>query len=121
MRGLTPKARRGLDFIRDSIERRGIAPSYAEITAALDLKAKSGAIRILDELEANGDIRRIRYFRNGRNKRRAVELLNHTRTICPNCNHEFEPASVHLRRGETLDGSPVPRHAIEGVILEGAA
>lgn len=109
MMGLTPRALDCLRLIKASFETVGYAPSCDEIATALNLPSRAAAVRLFNQLEARGHIRRIK------GKARAIELLNHSRTICPNCNHEFEPA-LGLRRGETLGGPQSPDNAVEGQI-----
>lgn len=119
MMGLTPKMLECLRLIEHGILVKGYAPSCAEIKDALGLQSVGAAIRLLERLEDRGHIRRIK------GKARAIELLNHpSPTICcPNCNHEFEPAASHPRRGETPDiEQQAPLAAgVRGEILEGAA
>lgn len=50
-------------------ESGGMAPTYEQMRAALDLASKSTVHRLLDGLEARGHIRRLRY------KQQAIELL----------------------------------------------
>lgn len=65
----TRKARDLLEFIREYAERNGgIAPSFDEMVAALDLRSKSGIARLLDQLEERGHLRRLPH------RSRAIEL-----------------------------------------------
>ena len=67
---LTPAQSKALDFIRGYIkENGGVSPSFNEIAAALGLKSKSGASRIVVELERRGHIRRLHH------RMRALEVL----------------------------------------------
>jgi len=115
MRRLTARAVACLRLIEESVATAGYAPSCSEIKMALDLPNVGVAARVLKQLEVRGHIRRIK------SKRRAIELLNHSRTIsCPNCNHEFEPARA-TSRGETPGSIRNPSAPARGEISEGAA
>jgi repressor LexA len=56
--GLTPRQRRVLEVIRDSLERRGYPPSMREIGKAAGLSSPSSVSHQLGALEAKGFIRR---------------------------------------------------------------
>lgn len=57
---LTLTQRRLLEFIDGYIKQNhGVAPTFEEMTAALELRSKSGVHRMLESLEARGYIRRI--------------------------------------------------------------
>ncbi|HEY6739360.1 MAG TPA: transcriptional repressor LexA [Actinopolymorphaceae bacterium] len=56
--GLTPRQRRVLEVIRDSIERRGYPPAMREIGAAVGLTSSSSVAHQLKGLEQKGFIRR---------------------------------------------------------------
>jgi len=51
---MTPKQKLVLDFIQTFFKVKGYAPSYAEIAAALDMKAKSNIHRIIHRLKEHG-------------------------------------------------------------------
>lgn len=112
--GLTPKMLECRKLIAAGID-KGLPPSCAEIKDALGLNSVGAAIRLLERLEARGHIRRIK------GKARAIELLNHRRTICcPNCDHEFDPAT--RTRGVSLGGETAGMTAaVEGSRSERAA
>ena len=53
--GLTPRLQELVSFIRSYLAANdGIAPSYAEMAAAIGLRSKSGVARMVNELEARG-------------------------------------------------------------------
>ncbi len=56
--GLTPRQRRVLDVIRDSVERRGYPPSMREIGEAVGLTSPSSVAHQLATLERKGFLRR---------------------------------------------------------------
>ncbi len=66
--GLTPRQRRVLDVIRDSVERRGYPPSMREIGEAVGLTSVSSVSHQLRQLQAKGLLRR------DPNRPRAVEI-----------------------------------------------
>jgi repressor LexA len=67
--GLTPRQRRVLAFIRDSVESRGYPPSMREIGVAVGLTSSSSVAHQLRVLETKG------YLRRDPNRPRAVEVL----------------------------------------------
>jgi SOS-response transcriptional repressor LexA len=57
---LTYSQARALEFIESEMERTGgVAPTLSEIAMALNYKGKSGAARVVEELERRGFISRI--------------------------------------------------------------
>ncbi|HET7328716.1 MAG TPA: transcriptional repressor LexA [Nocardioidaceae bacterium] len=68
--GLTPRQRRVLDVIRDSVEDRGYPPSMREIGEAVGLTSSSSVSHQLHMLESKGFIRR------DANRPRALEVLH---------------------------------------------
>jgi repressor LexA len=66
--GLTPRQRRVLEVIRDSVERRGYPPSMREIGEAVGLTSVSSVSHQLRALQAKGLLRR------DANRPRAVEI-----------------------------------------------
>ncbi|KAA1420665.1 transcriptional repressor LexA [Mumia zhuanghuii] len=67
--GLTPRQRRVLEIIRESIEQRGYPPSMREIGAAVGLASVSSVAHQLKVLERNGFVRR------DPNRPRAIEVF----------------------------------------------
>ncbi|WP_262848733.1 transcriptional repressor LexA [Mumia quercus] len=66
--GLTPRQRRVLEIIRESIEQKGYPPSMREIGAAVGLASVSSVAHQLKVLERNGFVRR------DPNRPRAIEV-----------------------------------------------
>ncbi len=66
--GLTPRQRKVLDVIRDSVERRGYPPSMREIGEAVGLTSTSSVAHQLSALERKG------FLRRDANRPRAVEV-----------------------------------------------
>jgi len=66
--GLTPRQRRVLEVIRDSVERRGYPPSMREIGEAVGLTSTSSVAHQLSALEKKG------FLRRDPNRPRAVEV-----------------------------------------------
>ena len=75
--GLTPRQRRVLDVIRDSVKSRGYPPSMREIGEAVGLTSSSSVAHQLRKLEARGFIRR------DVNRPRAVEILHPSQATRP--------------------------------------
>jgi len=67
--GLTPRQRRVLEFIRESIEQQGYPPSIREIGQSVGLASSSSVAHQLKALEAKGFIRR------DPNRPRALEVF----------------------------------------------
>src|SRR5205807_7870191 len=67
--GLTPRQRRVLEVIRDSVERRGYPPSMREIGEAVGLTSTSSVAHQLKVLQTKG------FLRRDPNRPRAVEVL----------------------------------------------
>lgn len=56
---MTPRQRDAFDFIVNYIDATGgIAPSFEEIAAGIELRSKSSVARLMDGLQAGGYIRR---------------------------------------------------------------
>lgn len=70
MMGLTARQSECLTFIKAFIGECAVAPSLDEIGVAMRLKSKSGAKRLLDELEERGAIRRTSH------RARSIEIIN---------------------------------------------
>jgi repressor LexA len=66
--GLTPRQRRVLEVIRDSVERRGYPPSMREIGEAVGLTSSSSVSHQLAMLERKG------FLRRDPNRPRAIEV-----------------------------------------------
>lgn len=68
--GLTPRQRRILQVIRDSVARRGYPPSIREIGEAVGLASASSVAYQLGVLQRKG------YLRKDKNRSRAVDVLS---------------------------------------------
>src|SRR5882757_2787862 len=66
---LTKKQHQLLLFIRDRMNRDGVAPSFDEMKDALDLQSKSGIHRLIMALEERGFLRRLPH------RARALEVI----------------------------------------------
>src|SRR3954447_6878914 len=66
--GLTPRQRRVLEVIRESVERRGYPPSMREIGEAVGLTSTSSVAHQLASLQRKG------FLRRDANRPRAVEV-----------------------------------------------
>jgi repressor LexA len=97
--GLTPRQRRVLDVIRDSVENRGYPPSMREIGEAVGLTSTSSVAHQLTALERKG------YLRRDPNRPRAYEVR------APD-----EPAGTDL---ESSEAGPLPRPEASYVPLVG--
>jgi repressor LexA len=67
--GLTPRQRRVLEYIRDTVQRRGYPPSVREICDAVGLTSTSSVHHQLGTLEKKG------FLRRDPNRPRAVEVF----------------------------------------------
>ncbi len=74
------------------MERSGVAPSLSEISAHLDNRIRSQAVRLLESLEARGFIRRVPY------RRRAIKVLHPVSRFEA---FKFDPVSKSLKRSGT--------------------
>ena len=75
--GLTPRQRRVLEVIRDSVERRGYPPSMREIGEAVGLTSTSSVSHQLASLQRKG------FLRRDPNRPRAVEVRMPDRVMSP--------------------------------------
>jgi repressor LexA len=96
--GLTPRQRRVLDVIRDSVKSRGYPPSMREIGEAVGLTSSSSVAHQLRKLEARGFIRR------DVNRPRAVEILY------PAQGAEATPAAGGYDVTGSGDAQPAPQY-----------
>jgi repressor LexA len=86
--GLTPRQRRVLEVIRDSVERRGYPPSMREIGEAVGLTSSSSVSHQLAALERKGFVRR------DPNRPRAIEVRHPDAALSP-------PSTAASRPGDT--------------------
>ncbi|MGC6511366.1 MAG: transcriptional repressor LexA [Parvibaculales bacterium] len=89
---LTKKQLELLLFINERLKESGVAPSFDEMKAALDLKSKSGIHRLITALEERGFIRRLAH------RARALEVVKLPESISPSLGalprQTSEPTSV---------------------------
>ncbi len=74
---LTRKQSELLRFIHERLKESGVAPSFDQMTDALDLRSKSGIHRLIIALEERGFIRRLP------NRARALEVLKMPESSIP--------------------------------------
>ncbi len=67
---LTSKQLKLLEFLRESLNKNSISPSFEEMKLALGLKSKSGIHRLITALEERGFIQRLH------NKARAINIIS---------------------------------------------
>ncbi len=102
--GLTPRQRRVLDVIRDSVKSRGYPPSMREIGEAVGLTSSSSVAHQLRKLEARGFIRR------DVNRPRAVEILHPAQqTTRPGAAATAAEASAYDET-DSGDAQPAPQY-----------
>jgi SOS-response transcriptional repressor LexA len=77
----TPLQIRLLKFIHSYIEENEYSPSYEEMSEAMGQKSKSNAHRLIDALEIQGFIKRVR------DHARSVQVIKFPGLKCPNCGH----------------------------------
>jgi repressor LexA len=116
--GLTPRQRRVLDVIRDSVERRGYPPSMREIGESVGLTSSSSVSHQLRTLQSKGFIRR------DPNRPRALEILHPdapdapaTSTPAAVLEHATDETGIDDERPATAYVPRVGRIAAGGPIL----
>ena len=92
--GLTPRQRRVLEVIRDSVERRGYPPSIREIGDSVGLTSTSSVAHQLVALERKG------FLRRDPNRPRAVDVRR-----------PDEQRTAARRRAKTGGGTAIPAEA----------
>jgi repressor LexA len=92
---LTKKQHQLLLFIRDSIARDGVAPSFDEMKEALNLQSKSGIHRLILALEERGFLRRLQH------RARALEVVKVPDNMLPPAPTMAERASERPAPGFT--------------------
>ena len=98
--GLTPRQRRVLEVIRDSVDRRGYPPSMREIGEAVGLTSSSSVSHQLASLERKG------FLRRDPNRPRAIEVRS------PDAQGGSRPATK-TGRGAAYDGAGGSVHDLE--------
>ena len=113
--GLTPRQRRVLSVIRDSVEARGYPPSMREIGQAVGLTSSSSVAHQLRVLESKG------YLRRDPNRPRAVEVLmpdtQSRRAVGPATSAGYDETDSGDARPEAVFVPVVGRIAAGGPIL----
>lgn len=112
--GLTPRQRRVLQVIRDSVERRGYPPSMREIGAAVGLTSTSSVAHQLASLQRKGLLRR------DANRPRAVEVRPPGHALSPPERDPGRDDDEEARRAATPTPTYVPvvgRIAAGGPVL----
>src|SRR5437764_6617815 len=100
--GLTPRQRRVLEVIRDSVERRGYPPSMREIGEAVGLTSTSSVAHQLASLERKG------FLRRDPNRPRAVEVKVPATPVDPTGEGDERPAPAYVPVvGRIAAGGPI--------------
>jgi repressor LexA len=87
--GLTPRQRKVLEVIRDSVERRGYPPSMREIGELVGLTSTSSVAHQLTTLQRKG------YLRRDANRPRAVEVRDADAGEAPTVFRDHSPTADH--------------------------
>jgi repressor LexA len=110
--GLTPRQRKVLEVIRDSVERRGYPPSMREIGEEVGLTSTSSVAHQLSTLERKG------FLRRDANRPRAVEVRVPARApddVTGEGDDRPTPAYIPIV-GQIAAGGPIlAEHAVEDV------
>jgi repressor LexA len=114
--GLTPRQRKVLEVIRDSVERRGYPPSMREIGEQVGLTSTSSVAHQLTTLQRKG------YLRRDANRPRAVEVrdADETQPVLGDFGGELDGDDEAARRAARPAATYVPvvgRIAAGGPIL----
>ncbi|BEP16424.1 transcriptional repressor LexA [Acidothermaceae bacterium B102] len=116
--GLTPRQRKVLEVIRDSVERRGYPPSMREIGELVGLTSTSSVAHQLTTLQRKG------YLRRDANRPRAVEVrdadVDETTSVVGDFSGELDGDDELARRAARPAAAYVPvvgRIAAGGPIL----
>jgi len=100
--GLTPRQRRVLEVIRDSVERRGYPPSMREIGEAVGLTSTSSVAHQLTTLERKG------FLRRDANRPRAVEVRVPAEPVDATGEGDARPAPAYVPVvGRIAAGGPI--------------
>ncbi|WP_250279524.1 transcriptional repressor LexA [Frankia sp. Cppng1_Ct_nod] len=99
--GLTPRQRKVLEVIRNSVERRGYPPSVREIGEAVGLTSTSSVAHQLKTLEEKG------FLRRDPNRPRAMEVLSADAPVRPAA-REVLPAGPSPAPSAGASESPTP-------------
>ncbi|HTR71799.1 MAG TPA: transcriptional repressor LexA [Mycobacteriales bacterium] len=110
--GLTPRQRKVLEVIRESVERRGYPPSMREIGEAVGLTSTSSVAHQLSALERKG------FLRRDANRPRAVEVRAPSPApVDPTGEGDDRPTPAYIPIvGQIAAGGPIlAEHAITDV------
>lgn len=102
--GLTPRQRRILEVIRDSVESRGYPPSIREMGTSVGLASSSSVAHQLKTLEAKG------FLRRDPNRPRALEVL------LPGSSRDATPSPLVTKRAAAnapADETPSDENAVD--------
>lgn len=108
MIGITRQQLDCLNFVRSYTREHGYSPSFQEIADALRLKSKSGALRLLDNLEDRGHIVRLR------RRSRSIQLVKRFAAA----NDEEREAKIAQHRA-IIRGLKNPAPPVSGIALTG--
>lgn len=116
MIGLTERQKECLAFIKKTIAKNGVPPSFQEINDALGLASKSGVTRLIDALAERGFVRRIY------NRARSLEVIdpkakqNPLSFLHPDVRAVVEhTASISSTRPETLMADVIANWAANAI------
>ena len=113
--GLTPRQRRVLEVIRDSVERRGYPPSMREIGEAVGLTSTSSVAHQLSTLQRKGFLRRDANRPRAVDVRTAEDMAHIVTTDVAGSDALPEPTFVPVL-GRIAAGSPIlAEEAVEDV------
>jgi repressor LexA len=108
--GLTPRQRRVLEVIRDSVERRGYPPSMREIGEAVGLTSSSSVSHQLAMLEKKG------FLRRDPNRPRAIEVRSPDTSAAARRGPAYDGAGGSVHDDETGSGDARPAAAYIPVV-----
>ncbi len=107
---LTVKQKELLMFIHERLKESGVPPSFDEMKEALDLKSKSGILRLITALEERGFLRRLPH------RARAMEIVRLPESMPPPLAaaraRGFSPSVIEGSLGrvpQLADGEPMPQ------------
>lgn len=90
---LTKKQHELLLFIRDRLNRDGVAPSFDEMKEALNLQSKSGIHRLIMALEERGFLRRLPHRARALEVIKVPDSMERTPTRAAGTEHAGRPAT----------------------------
>ncbi|MDR1441520.1 MAG: transcriptional repressor LexA [Bifidobacteriaceae bacterium] len=112
-RGMSPRQRQILEVIKESLERRGYAPSMREIGTAVGLTSPSSVKHQLEVLETKGYLRR-----DGRTSR-GIEVIDENsdmpQRLRPSADATPKPRYVPLVKRITASSTLLAEESVEGL------